>query len=73
MRETNVPLEDGEGFRKIYSKILAYTGLYCILNGSERQRVENRRMLERSQPTPVLLPDKSHERRSLVGCTPWGH
>ena len=24
------------------------------------------------QPTPVLLPGKSHERRSLVGCSPWG-
>ena len=24
------------------------------------------------QPTPVLLPVKSHGRRSLVGCSPWG-
>ena len=24
-------------------------------------------------PTPVLLPGKSHRRRSLVGCSPWGH
>ena len=23
------------------------------------------------QPTPVLLPGKSHGRRSLVGCSPW--
>ena len=23
-------------------------------------------------PTPVLLPGKSHGRRSLVGCSPWG-
>ena len=23
-------------------------------------------------PTPVLLPVKSHEWRSLVGCSPWG-
>ena len=23
-------------------------------------------------PTPVLLPRKSHGRRSLVGCSPWG-
>ena len=22
-------------------------------------------------PTPVLLPGKSHGRRSLVGCSPW--
>ena len=25
------------------------------------------------QPTPVLLPGKSHRWRSLVGCSPWGH
>ena len=23
-------------------------------------------------PTPVPLPGKSHGRRSLVGCSPWG-
>ena len=26
----------------------------------------------RWHPTPVLLPGKSHRRRSLVGCSPWG-
>ena len=25
------------------------------------------------QPTPSLLPGKSHGWRSLVGCSPWGH
>ena len=24
-------------------------------------------------PTPALLPGKSHGRRSLLGCSPWGH
>ena len=24
------------------------------------------------KPTPVLLPGKSHGRKSLVGCSPWG-
>ena len=24
-------------------------------------------------PTPVLLPGKSHGRKSLVGCSSWGH
>ena len=24
-------------------------------------------------PTPLLFPGKSHEQRSLVGCSPWGH
>ena len=30
--------------------------------------------IQRSQwhPTPVLLPGKSHGRRSLEGCSPWG-
>ena len=27
----------------------------------------------KSQPTPVLLPGKSYGKRSLVGCSPWGH
>ena len=25
-----------------------------------------------TQPTPVLLPGKSHGQRSFVGCSPWG-
>ena len=25
------------------------------------------------QPTPVILPEKFHGQRSLVGCSPWGH
>ena len=25
------------------------------------------------QPTPILLPGKSHGWTSLVGCSPWGH
>ena len=24
------------------------------------------------QPTPILSPGKSHGRRSLLGCSPWG-
>ena len=27
----------------------------------------------RWQPTPVLLPGKSHGQRSMVGYSPWGH
>ena len=33
------------------------------------QRISWRR---RWNPTPILLPGKSHEQRSLVGCSPWG-
>jgi len=28
---------------------------------------------KKCQPTPVFLPGKSHEQRSLVGYSPWGH
>ena len=36
--------------------------------------IGNREALEcfKWQPTPVLLPGKSHGWRSLVGCSPWG-
>ena len=36
--------------------------------------IESRLVLPggRWHPTPVLLPGKSHGRRSLVGCSPWG-
>ena len=27
----------------------------------------------KGQPTPVFLPGKSHEQRSLAGYGPWGH
>ena len=27
--------------------------------------------LEKWQPTPVFLPEKSHGQRSLVGYSPW--
>ena len=36
---------------------------YCFIVGSQRRQWH---------PTPVLLPGKSHGRRSLVGCSPWG-
>ena len=41
---------------------------------SGAQTLVNTRITWRRQwhPTPVLLPGKSHGRRSLVGCSPWG-
>ena len=39
------------------------------LNGTELNPIGRRRQWH---PTPVLLPGKSHGRRSLVGCSPWG-
>ena len=38
---------------------VTYRGLGCVLE-------------RKWQPTPVLLPGKSHGRRSLVGYSPWG-
>ena len=38
--------------------------------GVERECEVSRR--RQWHPTPVLLPQKSHGRRSLVGCRPWG-
>ena len=32
----------------------------------------NQPQIRRWHPIPVLLPGKSHGRRSLVGCSPWG-
>ena len=45
---------------KIYEVVL-----YLELSLSSYQR-------RQWQPTPVLLPGKSHGRRSLVGYSPWG-
>ena len=44
-----------------------YTNLVIMVPSSGRSPGEGRR-----QATPVLLPGKSHGRRSLVGYSPWG-
>ena len=41
-----------------------WTKLYTAFYGQMERR--------HWHPTPVLLPGKSHGRRSLVGCSPWG-
>ena len=45
-----------------------------VLNsGSHFMHNKTFNLLEKAMaPTPVLLPGKSHGRRSLVGCSPWG-
>ena len=35
-------------------------------------RIEQNGWRRRWHPTPVLVPGKSHGRRSLVGCSLWG-
>ena len=50
------------------------------LSSAEMVKVVDREVIERLEiklrrkwhPTSVLLPGKSHGRRSLVGCSPWG-
>ena len=50
---------------------LVVLGLHCCKQGllSNCGALAWRRQWH---PTPVLLPGKSHGRRSLVGCSPWG-
>ena len=55
--ETN--LVDKGGTILLFSKML----LILAIDGWRRRQWH---------PTPVLLPGKSHGRRSLVGCSPWG-
>ena len=40
--------------------------------GKDLKRHRQRQRRRQWQPTPVLLPGKSHGRRGLVGCSPWG-
>ena len=37
------------------------------------QKINHTMQRRQWHPTPVPLPGKSHGRRSLVGCSPWGH
>ena len=45
----------------------------CKNEGLEIEMVCIKARRRQWHPTLVLLPGKSHERRSLVGCSPWGH
>ena len=45
-----------------FSHFLSYMSIHLVAHLRRRQW----------HPTPVLLPRKSHGRRSLVGCSPWG-
>ena len=47
-------------------QFLTKLSIYLGYNNSNSQR-------RQWHPTPVLFPGKSHGRRSLVGCSPWGH
>ena len=70
-------------FSKVSEKKIAYffwstfhiAGSICFLNLPHRDNlIHSVYKVRRRQwhPTPVLLPGKSHGRRSLVDCSPWG-
>ena len=48
------------------NKLLA---LFCLIKDFDQLYISWRRQWH---PTPALLPGKSHGRRSLVSCRPWG-
>ena len=64
------------------SKRLSYASVSLLLSRIQGYRYHLSKfhmyaLLEKAwrrkwQPTPVLLPGKSHGWRSLIGCSPWG-
>ena len=64
---------DGETVETVSDFI--FLGSKITADGDCSHEIKRRLLLRRRQwhPTPVLLPGKSHGRRSLVGCSPWGH
>ena len=63
-------------FRSVFIYPCSYLLLAELQQGfqSPRQVGSNKDLYKCKawHPTPVLLPRKSHGRRSLVGCSPWG-
>ena len=61
---------DGEAWwAAVYGIAQSRTRLKRLSSSSSSSDRDQRRQWH---PTPVLLPRKSHGRRSLVGCSPWG-
>ena len=56
-------------FKKSHMEICGAPGFRRSVLFARSWRTQWRRQW---QPTPVLLSGKSHGRRSLVGCSPWG-
>ena len=62
------------GFYRDLCKRVALAGMWngqatSTVSGTLKELESGRRQWH---PTPVILPGKSHGRRSLVGCSPWG-
>ena len=62
------PRDVGVWWAAVYGVAQSRTRLKRLSSSSSRQPSRRRQW----HPTPVLLPGKSHGRRSLVGCSPWG-
>ena len=62
------PRDGGAWWTAIYGVAQSQTWLKQVSSSS--RIIPQRRWWH---PTLVLLPGKSHGRRSLVGCSPWGH
>ena len=71
----------GNGERERYTQQnaefqkIARRGKKAFFNEECKEIEENKKMGKQRrqwQPTPVLLPGKSHGRSGLVGCSPWG-
>ena len=60
----------------ICSKAPRWKTLHTFIPGAAEKLEVRRRVAGEAEkamaPTPLLLPGKSHGRRSLVGCSPWG-
>ena len=50
-------------------KSMLFPAVITLTHGAGVLKLETFSIL---RPAPVLLPGKSHGRRSLVGCSPWG-
>ena len=60
------PKDGGAWWAAVYGVAQSRTQLKWLSSSSSS------RWRRQWQPTPVLLPGKSHGWRSLVGCSPWG-
>ena len=53
-------------------KVIPYISMSIYKTSTPKYRFSQNDGRRQWHPTPVLLPGKSHGRRSLVGCSPWG-
>ena len=59
-------------FSKLYVHIIFWLDTYSYSRNNFFKFPYKMFRRRQWQPTPVLLPGKSHGQRSLVGCSPWG-